>query len=87
MKKLALFNLFLISITSSCGGDDVIDALGLSCINLVSDIVTAEENYDNDPSVVNCRAFKSAIEAFMAEGCSESEDYSDELAMLEDCSS
>ena len=85
MKKLMITAVMAMSLGfTSCGSDDVAEALGLGCVTLGTDLVTAQQKYSDDPSSANCTEFKAAIEAYKTEACEGSADYDDELAAL-DC--
>tara|TARA_R110002072_G_scaffold235697_3_gene393342 strand:- start:7826 stop:8077 length:252 start_codon:yes stop_codon:yes gene_type:complete len=82
MKKLILsIATVAVFAFTSCSSDD--DNGGKSCEELTTELSAAAEAYGEDPSVANCNAFKSAIEAYVNKDCEDAESLEAVLELLE----
>lgn len=63
MKKIVITSLAFFAIVG--GALSFQSCAGVNCVQLVSDIVTATQNYANDDSETNCKALKAAYQAWL----------------------
>lgn len=95
MKNLIVISIFTLSFGAiSCIKDDVENTIDLinavddldDCLALAIKADSAQQGYDDNPSVENCMAYRSALEAIQnsKKACNSIVD--DDLATLGDCS-